>query len=78
VAETEPMIRRLVEKLWSASRNETRVAHSVVLKLKTSEFRILTRSHTPGSSPSSCEELTDIRLETPEKSGLEPTATVSA
>jgi DNA polymerase-4 len=72
LAETEPMIRRLVEKLWSASRNETRVAHTVVLKLKTSEFKILTRSHTPGSSPSSCEELADIALKLRERVDLSP------
>jgi DNA polymerase IV len=60
--ETEPMIRRLAEKLWSASRKEPRIARTVVLKLKTSEFKILTRSHTPDTSPSSCEELTDIAL----------------
>jgi DNA polymerase-4 len=60
--ETEPMIRRLAEKLWSASRKESRTARTVVLKLKTSEFKILTRSHTPDSPPSSCEELTDIAL----------------
>jgi DNA polymerase-4 len=62
LAETEPMIRRLAEKLWSASRKESRIARTVVLKLKTSEFTILTRSHTPSSPPSSCEELTDIAL----------------
>ncbi len=62
LAETEPMIRGLAEKLWSASRKESRIARTVVLKLKTSEFKILTRSHTPDSSPSSCEELTDIAL----------------
>jgi len=56
------MIRRLAEKLWSASRNESRTPRTVVLKMKTSEFRVLTRSHTPGSPPSSCEELTDIAL----------------
>jgi DNA polymerase IV len=33
--ETEPMIRRLAEKVWLASRNETRIARTVVLKLKT-------------------------------------------
>ena len=60
--ETEPMIRALAEKLWSASRKEPRTARTVVLKLKTSEFKILTRSHTPDSPPSSCEELTDIAL----------------
>src|SRR5437899_7836322 len=62
LAETEPMIRRLAEKLWSASRKESRIARTVVLKLKTSEFTILTRSHTPSSPPSSCEELTAIAL----------------
>jgi DNA polymerase IV len=60
--ETEPMIRELAEKLWSASRKEPRTARTVVLKLKTSEFKILTRSHTPGFPPSSCEELTDVAL----------------
>jgi DNA polymerase-4 len=72
LAETEPMIRRLVEKLWSASRHETRVAHTVVLKLKTREFKSLTRSHTPGSSPSSCAELTDIALKLRERVDLSP------
>src|SRR5579859_569363 len=60
--ETEPMIRRLAEKVWAASRKETRVARTVVLKLKTSEFAILTRSHTPRVPPASCEELTAIAL----------------
>jgi DNA polymerase-4 len=66
------MIRRLAEKLWSASRKEARIARTVVLKLKTSEFKILTRSHTPGSPPSSCEELTDIALKLQERVGLQP------
>src|SRR4029077_1324950 len=62
LSETEPMIRHLAEKLWSASRKESRVARTVVLKLKTSEFNILTRSHTPSAPPSSCEELTEIAV----------------
>jgi DNA polymerase-4 len=60
--EVEPMIRQLAEKVWTASRKETRVARTVVLKLKTSEFAVLTRSHTAVSPPSSCEELTNIAL----------------
>jgi len=68
--ETEPMIRRLAEKLWSASHKEPRTARTVVLKLKTSEFKILTRSHTPDSPPSSCEELTDIALKLRERVDL--------
>ena len=62
LSETEPMIRRLAEKVWSASRKESRIARTVVLKLKTSQFNILTRSHTPGCPPSSCDELTAIAL----------------
>lgn len=62
LSETEPLIRRLAEKTWIASRKEVRIARTVVLKLKTSEFRILTRSHTPASPPSSCEELTSMAL----------------
>jgi hypothetical protein len=54
------------------SRKETRTARTVVLKLKTSEFKILTRSHTPGSSPSSYEELTDMALKLQERVDLGP------
>jgi len=72
LAETEPMIRSLAEKIWSASRKESRIAHTVFLKLKTSEFNIVTRSHTPGSPPSSCEELTNIALSLRERVELGP------
>src|SRR5438034_362149 len=70
--ETEPMIRRLAEKLWSASRKESRIARTVVLKLKTSEFKILTRRHTPHSPPSSCEVLTDLPLNLRHRLALGP------
>jgi DNA polymerase-4 len=72
LAETEPMIRRLAEKTWEASRKESRVARTVVLKLKTSEFKILTRSHTPSRPPSSCEELVIVALSLRERVGLDP------
>jgi len=72
LTETEPMIRRLTEKLRSASRKEPRIARTVVLKLKTSDFKLLTRSHTPDSPPSSCEELTDIALKVRERVELGP------
>ena len=72
LSETEPTIRRLAEKLWSASRKESRSARTVVLKLKTSEFKTLTRSHTPSSPPSSCEELTEITLKLRERVDLGP------
>jgi DNA polymerase IV len=72
LAETEPMIRHLAEKLWFASRRESRTARTVVLKMKTSEFKVLTRSHTPGSPSSSCDELTDIVLRLRERVPLGP------
>jgi DNA polymerase-4 len=72
LTETEPMIRRLAETTWTASRKELRVARTVVLKLKTSEFKILTRSHTPTAPPSSCEELTSIALSLRERIALSP------
>lgn len=72
LAETEPMIRRLAEKLWLASRQESRIARTIVLKLKTSEFKILTRSHTPNSFPSSSAELTDVALRLRERVDLGP------
>jgi DNA polymerase-4 len=72
LTEMEPMIRKLAEHTWAASRKESRIARTVVLKLKTSDFKILTRSHTPGSPPSSCEELTNIALSLRERVGLNP------
>jgi DNA polymerase-4 len=73
LTETEPMIRRLAEKTWTASRKEVRVARTVVLKLKTSEFKILTRSHTLSAPPSSCAELTSVALSLRERITLSPT-----
>src|SRR2546430_4047923 len=70
LTEMVPMIRKLAEHAWAASRKESRVARTVVLKLKTSDFKILTRSQTLGSPPSSCEELTNIALSLRERIGL--------
>src|ERR1700719_4120636 len=72
LAEMEAMIRKLAEHAWAASRKDSRTARTVVLKLKTSEFKVLTRSHTPGSPPSSCEELTNIALSLRERVALSP------
>ncbi|WP_029919599.1 DNA polymerase IV [Nevskia soli] len=62
LGELAPMIRRLAEKTWAAAGKQERIGRTVVLKLKTSDFRILTRSHTPPVPPASCEELTRIAL----------------
>jgi len=70
--ETESQIRRLAEKVWTATRNNMRGARTVVLKLKTKEFNSLTRSLTPPIPPSSCEELTTIALALRERVDLGP------
>ena len=71
--QTEPLIRALAEKTWKASRKESRIPRTVVLKLKTKEFKILTRSLTPPSPPASCEELTEIALSLRSRVNLAPT-----
>jgi len=58
--------------VWVASRKELRIARTVVLKLKTSEFNILTRSHTPLVPAASCDELTAIALSLRERIDLGP------
>lgn len=59
--ELEPHIRRLAEKTWAGyQREKDRVARTVVLKLKTSDFRNLTRSLTPATHPGSLEVLCEI------------------
>lgn len=46
----EPL-RVLAERAWKAAGKEARIGRTVVLKLKTREFRTLTRSYTPESPP---------------------------
>ena len=71
LAETESTIRRRAERVWAASWKESRIARTVVLKLKTSEFNILTRSCTPPSPPASCEDVTEIALSLRERVELD-------
>ncbi|MBL8245030.1 MAG: DNA polymerase IV [Rhodanobacteraceae bacterium] len=65
-------IAELAARTWQAATREPRIARTVVLKLKTREFRILTRSLTPPQPPASAEELVRIaqalceRVELPE------------
>ncbi|QDW66472.1 DNA polymerase IV [Luteimonas granuli] len=62
LAELEPAIRALAAKAWAATRKTDRVGRTVVLKLKTAQFRILTRSFTPDAPPASEEEVIAIAL----------------
>ncbi len=72
LSETGDRIGRLAEKVWNAYCKEGRQARTVVLKLKTSEFQVLTRSLTPASPPSSREELAAIACRLRERVSLGP------
>jgi DNA polymerase IV len=52
----------LAERTWRAQSRLDRVGRSVVLKLKTSDFRLLTRSYTPPAPPASQAEFTELAL----------------
>ncbi len=61
--ELEAPIRELAEKSWRGAQKETeRVGRTVVLKLKTRDFQILTRSFTPSAPPASFDEFVDHAL----------------
>jgi len=62
LGEIEPMIRELAAKTWAASRKTERIGRTVVLKLKTSDFHILTRSHTPPVPPQTEAEFIEIAV----------------
>ena len=67
-----PAIEALAAKAWAARGRTDRVGHTVVLKLKTAQFRILTRSHTPLVPPASLAEFTAIAQALRERVDLPP------
>lgn len=65
LSELEPHIRRLAQKTWDGylrerQRHPGRCPRTVVLKLKTADFRTLTRSLTPPERPATLTALADI------------------
>ena len=67
-------IERLAGKVWAQTRTLDRVGHTVVLKLKTAGFRILTRSQTLPQAPGSAIRLAAIARDLRGRVDL-PTAT---
>ncbi len=62
LGEFDDAIRDLAEKTWHSTKKTERVGRTVVLKLKTAQFRIITRSHTPDTPPASLQEFVEIAL----------------
>jgi DNA polymerase-4 len=77
LAALEPEIRRLAAKAWAAylrerQRHPERIARTVVLKLKTSDFRVLTRSLTATHAPASEAALADVACALRDRVALPP------
>ncbi|MCC7096666.1 MAG: DNA polymerase IV [Thermomonas sp.] len=78
LSELEQHIQRLAADTWRGYAKEWqqhpgRIARTVVLKLKTADFRILTRSLTADAPPTSEDELARIACGLRERVGLPPT-----
>ena len=77
LSDLEPHIRRLAADTWRGYAKEWqqhpgRIARTVVLKLKTADFRILTRSLTADAPPTSEDELARMACSLRERVGLPP------
>jgi DNA polymerase IV len=72
LAETAELVRRLAEKVWTASGQNARMARTIVLKLKTKEFATLTRSLTPPVMPATLEEFAEVAISLCERVELGP------
>jgi len=55
-----PALERAAERVWEATRRKQRIGRTVTVKLKTTEFRIVTRRTTPARPPASAAELAEI------------------
>lgn len=77
LSELEPHVRRLAAKAWAGylrerERHPERIARTVVLKLKTADFRVLTRSLTAAEPPTSEAACADIACALRERVALPP------
>ena len=73
LSELEPTIRELATKVWTAMCKSGRVGRTIVLKLKTAQFRIITRSVTPTEPVASEHDLVTIALALRARVGLPDT-----
>ena len=58
-----PALTDAAERVWEAARRSGRAGRTVTLKLKTADFRVLTRRATPARPPTSAEELARTGIE---------------
>jgi DNA polymerase-4 len=58
----QPSIERLALKVWEAARRRGRVGRTVTVKLKTGDFRSLSRRRTPEAPPADAQELAGLAV----------------
>jgi DNA polymerase-4 len=68
-----PALDRAAERVWAAAERKGKVGRTVTLKLKTAEFRVLTRRLTPPAPPASAAELAALARELAARVELAPT-----
>lgn len=62
VTALSPVVRECAARAWVAAGRTGQQARTVVLKLKTADFQLLTRSQTPATPPASADAVQDIAL----------------
>ena len=72
LSETRDTIIQLSERVWNSTIEEPRTGRTVVIKLKTSDFNQITRSHTPEFPPATYEEFLEIALWLHSRVDLDP------
>ena len=72
ISELEDGVAAAVANTWSAAEKKRRHGRTVVLKLKTSDFKIITRSLTPNERPETQQQLHDIVRELIKRVELSP------
>jgi len=63
IDQLEPAIRELAARVWQSHRKSGLAARTVTIKLKTADFRTLTRSLTPPRMPADAAAFTDCALQ---------------
>jgi len=60
LAELAPVLERAARRVWEAAERKGKRGRTVTVKLKTADFRIVTRRWTPPAPPASADELVEL------------------
>ena len=72
IEELAPVLALAAERVWEAAERKRKSGRTVTVKLKTSDFRLVTRRLTPPHPPASAAELAELARRLAERAGLPP------